>query len=399
MSFSGFSKDKIIKLAKSVNPQQIKWRREFHQFPELSDEEFRSTEFIKNELKKARLKIRPTKMKTGVSADLIGEKTGPVVAIRTDIDALPVIEATNLPFASKNKGIMHACGHDIHMATVLGVAVKLAEIKEQIKGTVRFLFQPAEEKSPGGARPMIAEGVLDNVDLILGLHVDPNLAVGKIGLLDGPTMGAVYDFDLIIKGGGGHAARPHDTVDSIVVSAEVIESLQKVISRETDPIAPTLITFGKINGGVARNVIPDEVKLSGTARSLSPTEEKRMPALIKRTVQGICKARGAKFEIINAGSYPMLVNNRKVNQLLAASYSGLFGKNKVTTTDPLLGGEDFACYLQKVPGAFFWLGIRNNKIGANQPWHSPRFIVDENSIFYGTSALIATTLNFIADKK
>ncbi len=290
---------------------------------------------------------------------------------------------------------MHACGHDMHMASIIGTAKVLSEMKEHLDGTVRFIFQPAEESPPGGATPMIENGALKNVSMIFGLHVDPQLPLGKVSVRDGVTMASVRDFDIIIKGTGGHAARPHFAVDAIVTAAEVIDSIQKIISRETDPISPTVITFGKISGGTARNVIADEVILTGTARTLSEKAHKEVPKLIKRTVDSICRARGAKAEIKMISNYPLLTNHPTTNRIFKKNYETLFGKGKVLKTPQTLGGEDFAQYLQKVPGAMFRLGVMNNKIGANKSWHSPKFKVDEESLIYGTSLLAASVIDYL----
>jgi amidohydrolase len=271
-------------------------------------------------------------------------------------------------------------------------------MRPSIKGQVRFIFQPAEEKPPGGARPMIENGALKKVAAIFGLHVDPNLPVGTIGLRDGPTMAAVYDFHITIHGRGGHAARPQLAVDAITTAAEVIESVQKVVSRETDPISPVVITFGRIEGGTARNIIADRVWLAGTARTLSAHSFKKVPALIRRTVKGVCHARGATFELSEIADYPILVNDPQINRLFAENHEALVGKKKIAQIEPTMGGEDFACYLQKVPGATFRLGARNKKIGADKSWHSPEFIVDEAAMLYGTALLAASAIDYLGKR-
>ena len=384
---------KILSLSKIVHPQQIRWRRHLHQYPEISNEEFETTKYLTAELQKLQIKTKKLKIQTGLTAEIQGKHKGPVVAVRTDIDALPILEQTKLPYASKHKGCMHACGHDMHMATILGVASNIQQLKDEFSGSVRFLFQPSEEMPPGGAKPMIEEGVLNNVDMIFGLHVDPHLKVGKIGIRDGVTMGSVTDFDLIIRGRSGHAARPHHTIDAIVTAAEVIESLQKIVSREIDPIDPVVITFGEISGGYARNVICDEVKLVGTIRTLSPQASKEVPKKVKKIAEYICKARGAKVDMYIMGDYPVLINDIEVNNIISTNYTSLFGSGKVDVTPPVLGGEDFACYLEKVKGAMFRLGVMNKKIKADKPWHSPEFIVDEEALYYGTSVITASIID------
>ena len=289
---------------------------------------------------------------------------------------------------------MHACGHDIHMAVVLGTTILLSQLTERLPGAVKILFQPSEEMPPGGAEMLIKEGALKNPDvkMILSLHNDPGLAVGKIGLRDGPTMASVTDFDITVLGHGGHAARPHLGVDAIVVATEIIESMQKLVSRETDPLQPVVITFGMISGGKARNVICDKVQICGTARTLSPTSRKIIPGLIKRTVDGICRARGARYEIDFIAQYPVLSNWPEANRIVAESFQSLFGAGGIAVSPQSMGGEDFANYIQKIPGAMFRLGVRNNKIGATEPWHSDKFMADERSIFYGTAVMTMAAL-------
>lgn len=397
MSISRELRSDILNKAKHWLNRQIEWRRHIHRYPELSFEEFRTTSFLKERARELKLKLLPLKLKTGLLAQVKGNHRGPTVAIRTDIDALPVTEQTNLPFQSKIDGCMHACGHDMHIATVLGAAAILKELKDEIHGTIRFIFQPAEEMPPGGARPMIARGALKNISAIFGLHVDPHLATGKIGLRDGVTMASVTDFDLIIHGKGGHAARPHRAVDAIVTAAEVIDSIQKVVSREVDPIHPVVITFGKIEGGCARNVICDRVALTGTARALSAEAAKDIPRLIRRTAESVCRARGARSEMKIISGYPVLSNHVDINARLARSFESLFGKGKIAATEPSLGGEDFACYLEKTKGAMFRLGVMNKKIKADKSWHSPMFIADEKAIYYGTSLLVVSAIDYLGD--
>ena len=392
------SKDQILRATRAFQKQQIRWRRHLHRYPELSNEEFETTAFIKKTCRGLGLKLLPLKMRTGVLAQLSGKRPGPTVAIRTDIDALPVTEQTGLAFRSKNHDRMHACGHDMHMATVLGTAAVLQKFRDELNGCVRFIFQPAEEMPPGGAAPMIENGALKNVSMIFGLHVDPRVPTGRISLRDGVTMASVLDFDLIVHGKGGHAARPHDTVDAIAIAAEVIESIQKVVSREIDPISPVAITFGMIEGGIARNVVCDRVKITGTARALTDEATRQLPKLIKRCAAGVCRARGARLEMNILAGYPPMDNHSQANEILAANYARLFGRGRIATTELVLGGEDFAWYLKKTKGAMFRLGIKNKKIKADKPWHSPQFIADEAALHYGTALLTASVLDCLSEK-
>lgn len=394
MSVSLDLSTEIRERARRVHIEQVRWRRHLHAHPELSTQEFKTTAFLTAQLRRLGAKIIPLRnLKTGVIAEIAGTGKGPVVAIRSDIDALPICEKSGVSFASKATGRMHACGHDMHMATVLGAAAVLCQMRHRFTGTVRFIFQPAEEMPPGGARPMIAEGALKNVQMIFGLHVDPSIPTGTIGLRDGVTMASVFDFDLIIYGLGGHAARPHTTVDAITCAAEVVASIQKIVSREIDPLLPAVITIGRIEGGTARNVVADRVVLTGTSRALSPIVAKRLPILIRRTAAGVCRARGARLEMNEIARYPVLSNHHEANRIFAANYDQLFGRGKIRTTDQVLGGEDFACYLEKVPGAMFRLGVMNKKIKADKPWHSDRFIADEKALLYGTALFCAAAID------
>jgi amidohydrolase len=277
---------------------------------------------------------------------------------------------------------------------VLGAAAVLAQFRKELRGSVRFLFQPAEETPPGGAIQMIKHGALKGVDAIFGLHVDPTLQVGTVGLCEGPMMASVVDFDITIHGRGGHAARPHLAVDALVVASAVVEALQKIVSRSTDPQVPLVVSIGKISGGTARNVVADRVELTCTARTLSPDLGQKLPSLVGKTVTGVCRAHGAKGEIDFVASYPMLINDAATNQLYREVFAGMFGMKNVRVSDRVLGGEDFARYLQQVPGAMCRLGVRNSRLGATEPWHSSQFIADENAMFYGTALLAGAVLRY-----
>lgn len=385
----------ILQKCEAISEQQLAWRRHLHKHPELSGCEYDTTAWLRERVAGIGLTQLPIDMQTGLLVQLGRKKTDHTIAIRTDLDALPIHEQIDLPFRSCIDGRMHACGHDVHMAVVLGAAAVLYQIRDTLPGNVRFIFQPSEEQPPGGARPMIENGALDGVNAILGLHVDPRVGTGRIGLRDGVTMASVTDFDLTIMGRSGHAARPQQAVDAIATAAEVIDSIQKIVSREIDPISPVVITFGRISGGTARNVISDKVVLNGTARALSPIAAKKLPQLIKRTAQGVCRARGATMKMELIAGYPVLCNDAGINNVLRRNVQALFGRGKAVQTEPILGGEDFACYLQQVPGAMFRLGILNKTIGADKSWHSPEFMVDERAMPIGTALLVASTIDLL----
>lgn len=384
-------------LGESMAESIIKLRRRFHQYPEIGHLEKRTTAQLKKELQKLGLKIVDRRTPTGLWAELDTGRPGPVVAVRTDIDALPVTEQTGLPYASKIEGTMHACGHDVHMAVLVGAARLLCRFKDDLVGRIKFICQPAEEIPPGGARPLIKAGVLKNpkVDTILALHVDPTLPVGAIGLRDGASMASVYDFDLKIIGRSGHAALPHNTIDTIPIAAEIITAMQQLISRKVDPVQAAVITFGTIRAGGTRNIIAGEAIIEGTARSLDPALSKKLPRLIKKTAVDIGRAFGARVEVISVADYPVLKSDSRVNKAISQAFRRVFPAGKVYNIPEVLGGEDFACYLEQTPGAMFRLGVGNKKIGADKPWHHPEFTIDEKAIPAGYITMAAAVAELL----
>ncbi len=387
----------ITKRGDLIEKEIINLRRHLHQNPEVGHEEFKTTAYLKKQINKLGLQITDDYAPTGFWATLETGRPGPVIAVRTDIDALPISEQTGLPFASCRPGYMHACGHDVHMAIMVGTTKLLTGMKKNLKGTIKFLFQPAEEVPPGGAIEMIKAGVLKSpkVDAIVALHVDPELPCGTIGRSNGVSMAAVYDFDLIVHGRSGHAAMPHKGVDAIAISAQIITGLQQVVSRMIDPVQPAVITFGTITGGMVRNAIADRVQLSGTARSLDPAVSKKLPRLIKKVATDIGKSFGAKVEVITNANYPPLINDERVNQFITDSFKKLYPRRKLFRLPPVMGGEDFACYLKETKGAMFRLGVGNKAIGADKPWHHVAFKVDEKGIKTGYSTMTATVINLL----
>ena len=390
---------KTIKaISKKIFQKLVKLRREFHQYPELFFNEFRTSERVAKELRKLRIPTKTGIAKTGVVGVLTGRKRGKTVALRADMDALPIEEQTGFPYKSRNKGVMHACGHDVHMACAIGAAVILSQLKDELNGNVKFIFQPSEEVIPGGAKPMIQAGVLKNptVSGIFGLHCEPGIPAGKIGVKDGPFMAQVDDFDIAISGSSGHGARPHQGVDAIVVASQVIQALQTIPSRKIDPVEPVVISVGKIEGGTARNIICDRVMLKGTARSLSREVARKIPTLLKSITSGVTRAAGASFELIYSPGYPVLVNHPEATDLARGTITRIFGKQAIfEIKKPEMGAEDFAYFLQKVPGTFLRLGIRNPKKGAVYPWHHPKFTVDEEVIKMGAAVLAGVAFDFL----
>jgi len=389
--------DKIKKLSEKYAGQMINMRRHLHQIPEIALLEFETKKSMASQLKKLGLQVNTDLWRTSIVAVLEGRKKTPCIAIRSDMDALPVTEKTGDFFASKNRGCMHACGHDAHMAMVWGAAKILSTFKDELGGSVKFIFQPSEEEPPGGAMPMIAAGALKNpdVDAILGLHVDPTIPVGKIGLKQGPMMAQVDDFNLTVVGRSGHAARPHETVDAVVVASHLVTALQSISSRQVNPLDPVIVTIGRIEGGTARNIIADRVTLYGTARTLDKKLGDKMPDMIKKIADGVCKTFGAKSVLDYRVGYPVLSNNSEIIDILNNAIIRMHGKNTIINIErPGMGAEDFACYLQEVPGAMFLLGIRNKSIGADKPWHHPEFKIDEKAIPLGASVLAGAAFEY-----
>ncbi|MCK5124727.1 MAG: amidohydrolase [candidate division Zixibacteria bacterium] len=389
--------EKYQAYGKTLAPSIIKLRRHFHRNPEVGHKEFQTTSKLKNELSKLGLQIFDGHAPTGLWAQLDTGKPGPVVAVRSDIDALPIEETSGLPYASKIKGFSHACGHDVHMAVLVGTAKILSKFCDDLRGKVKFLCQPAEEVPPGGANELIAAGVLKNpkVDAIVALHDDPTLPVGHIGIRDGVTMAAVFDFDIVVIGCTGHAALPHKAIDAIAIASHIITGLQQVVSRMVDPIDSVAISFGTIKGGTIRNGVAGEVYIEGTARSLSPSMTKKLPMIIKKAAVNIGRGLGAKVKFIPIAGYPLFESDARVNRFITDSYHRAYPKGKVHIVEKVLGAEDFASYLEIVPGAMFRLGVKNSAIGADKPWHHSSFTVDENAIEVGFVTMAATVTNLL----
>ena len=390
--------EKIRGISQKIFPTLVKLRREFHQYPELAFKEFETAKRVERELRRLRLEVKTKVAKTGVVGFLKGKKTGKTCALRADMDALPVLEQTNFPYKSKNRGIMHACGHDLHMTCVIGSATVLSELKDELPGNVKFIFQPSEEVGPGGAKPMIEAGVLKNPRVfgIFGLHSDSSIPLGMVGVKDGPMMAQADSFDITIIGKGGHGARPHDGVDAIVLASSVIQALQTIVSRRINPLEPVVISIGQIEGGTARNIICDRVVLKGTARTLNKNVTKKIPKLLKEITSGIVKSYGGDFDFKYSTGYPVLTNNSEMTDLVRSSIKKLYGEKAIfEIKNPMMGGEDFAYFLKEVKGSFIRLGIRNEKKDVVYPWHHPKFTVDEDAIKIGTEVLSQVVFDFL----
>lgn len=360
----------------------IALRQNLHQYPEIGLEEFQTQKTIAARLKETGCKVNTKIWKTAVVGLLGGKRGGKVVGIRSDMDALPVTEKTGYSFASKTKGMMHACGHDTHMAIVWGAARILSDLRDELPGTVKFIFQPSEEITPGGAKFLIEKGVLKNpnVDMMLGLHTDYRVPVGKFALLDGAMMAQADDFNITIHGRSGHGARPHETIDAVVVASNIVTALQNIVARQVDPLESVVVTIGSIHGGTARNIIAEKVEMTGTARTFKAKTTKAIPKMIERVIAGVCRTHEARYEFDYQVGYPVVHNDKDANNLYRRAAIDLFGEGSVVEAEVTMGGEDFAYFCRQVPSAFLRYGIRNPQIGADKPWHSPDFKVDERAI-------------------
>jgi amidohydrolase len=375
--------DRIQTLAEKIAPRLIEIRRHLHSHPELSGQEYQTAAYAAGVMSSCGFQVQEMVGKTGVVAELKGTgDTARVLAIRTDMDALPITEKADLPFASKNLGIMHACGHDVHTTVGLGTGMILAELGHLFPGNTRFLFQPAEETAQG-ARWMIDDGVMENVEAILGVHVFPTIQAGKIGLRQGALTAAADDLEITIFGESGHGARPHEATDAIWIAAQVITTLQQAISRTLNPLHPVVLTIGQISGGRAPNVIADQVRLQGTVRSLHPDVHQQLPHWIEQLVAGVCQPYGARYEVNYQRRVSSVMNDPILTHLVADCAREALGDHHIEwIAEPSLGAEDFALYTEKVPGTMFRLGIGYAQ-KLNYPLHHPQFEVDEQSLLTG----------------
>ncbi len=419
IAFNGFAQTnsklnaKVEQQARELEPKIIEWRRYFHQNPELSNREFKTGEKIAEHLKSLGLEVQYPVAKTGVVAILKGGKPGPVVALRSDIDALPVTERNALPFASSVKvqfggqetGVMHACGHDGHMSILLAVAEILTKNKSELKGTVKFIFQPAEEgvaagEGPAGAELMVKEGVLENpkVEAIFGLHIQSLLPSGQFAYRAGGLMAAVDGVDIKVKGQGAHGATPWDSVDPIVVSSQIIQGLQTIVSRQTELTkAGAVITIGSMHGGIRRNIIPETVLLEGTIRTFDDDMQKKVHEKIKLTAERIAESAGAKAEVNIQIMYPATVNDPALTDRMVPSLIRAAGKENVVITQPVTMAEDFSFYQRKVPGFFFFLGAypADMNLKVQPTHHTADFMIDEKSLLTGVKALVNLTIDYM----
>ena len=367
----------------------VEIRRTIHMHPELGFEEIETSKLVSEWLERFGLQVKRGLAKTGVVGLLESKKPGKTVAVRADMDALPIEEVTQVPYASRIRGKMHACGHDAHVAILLGVAKFFSSIPDQVKGNIKWIFQPAEEGG-GGGRVMADEGALENpkVDAIFGAHVFPFLPMGKVGVNERVGMAAADRFTLRIIGKGGHAASPHVARDPILAAGHFITQIHTIVSRNINPLESGVVTIGKVNGGTAFNIIPDEVELLGTVRSLDPQVREELKSRIEQVIQGIVRSFGMDYRFDFEYGYPVLVNDQGMSKLVALACSKGIGKENVEVLKPSMGSEDFAYYLEKVPGAYFRLGCRNEEKGIIHPYHSSLFNIDEAVLPFGVEMFV-----------
>lgn len=381
--------ERIKNLAKEYAPEFIQIRRHLHANPELSYQEFKTTEYVQQQLAQIGIEFE-VKATTGILAIIKGKNADSrVIALRADMDALPITEENEVPYKSINTGVMHACGHDVHTTILLGAAKILHELKAEWEGTIKLLFQPGEERNPGGASYMIKDGVLENPrpNAIVALHVHPGLEVGKLSFRKGRVMASADEIYITIRSKGGHAAAPHLTADTILIASQLIVSLQQIISRNNSPISPSVLSICSIQGGNTTNVIPSEVKLMGTFRAMDEVWRHRAHELIRKQAVGLVESMGAEIDLHIDIGYPTVDNDPVFTEVAWQLADAYMGKENVLETELRMGAEDFGYYTQVVPGCFFRLGVRNEAKGIVHQVHTPKFDIDENAIEIGAGMM------------
>ncbi len=379
-----------------LQPQLVDWRRQLHRRPELGFREQLTAAFITQQLTQWGIEHQTGIANTGTVAVIPGTGAGPVLGIRADMDALPIQEANEVPYKSQHQGVMHACGHDGHTAIALGTAHYLARHRDRFAGTVKIIFQPAEE-GPGGAKPMIAAGVLKNpdVDAIIGLHLWNQLPLGTAGVRAGALMAAVELFRCVVQGKGGHGAIPQQTIDSIVVGAQIVTALQTIVARNIDPIDSAVVTVGEFQAGTAKNIIADTARLAGTVRYFNPQYVGFFRQRIEQIVAGVCQAHGASYELEYQSLYPPVINDGAIAELVRSVAAAVIETPAgVVPHCQTMGGEDMSFFLQEVPGCYFFLGSANLSRGLNFPHHHPRFDFDEAALGMGVELFVRCVEKF-----
>ncbi|WP_409228028.1 M20 metallopeptidase family protein [Gudongella sp. SC589] len=381
-----------------LREELIGLRRDFHENPELGFQEFRTGKVVADYLEGLGLEVRRNVAKTGVVGLLRGKGPGRTIALRTDMDALPLSEATGLGFSSRNEGVMHACGHDGHLAMMLVAAKVLSGIKDELRGNVKFIFQPNEEDA--GAEIMIGEGILENptVDAAVGMHLWSPIQSGKIGIAKGPLMASSYYFKIIVHGRGGHGGAPHTTISPILSGIDMIKALQEMVLNETDPLKPTIISFGKVSAGTYPIIIPEKMEIEGSLRCLHK-DTLQVQDRIREVVDGISRVHRTTFRLEFKCGNDLLYNNEEMTSLAEEIAEGIVGRENLITSDiSVMLGEDFAEFSKRVPSTFIFLGTANQKKGTDYPHHHPKFNIDEDVLPIGVELLVKTAMEYLEEK-
>ncbi len=397
----------IVEKAKAISSKIISWRRDFHRHPERGFQEERTSKIVADELRRLGIEVVEGVGRTGVVGILRGGKPGKVLAMRADMDALGIQEENDVPYKSVNDGIMHACGHDAHTAMLLGAATVLSGMKDRIRGTVKFVFQPCEEGSGwesekdedrSGAAAMIKDGVLENpdVDAIIGIHVWMGLPSGIIGVKSGPILASADEFEAVFTGKAGHGAYPHLCVDPIVMASSGVLNAQTIVSRNVNPLESAVVSFGAISGGTIFNAIPEKAKVIGTIRTFSEEVRSLVSKRLGEVLEGTAKALGGECNYRYSPFLSPTINDLEIAEEFRKVAETLFGKEKVVEPEPSMGGEDFSFYLKKVRGLFFLLGIENPEKGIVYPHHNPKFDVDEDVLYMGSALFAAFAVDYLS---
>jgi len=393
----------LEKLKKLYENEVIEFRRDLHMYPELSFKEYGTTKKIKEKLISLGIEIIDLGLETGVVGLLKGYEDGPTIALRGDIDALPIQELNDVPYKSKINGVMHACGHDFHTSSVIGAAIILSKIKDKLKGNVMFVFQPAEEINKG-AKLMVEKGLFTNIkaDLIFGLHNNPEIPWGKIAIKKGGLMAAVDTIRIKVKGKGGHGGIPNATRDPIIAASAMLMNLQTIVSRNVSPLDSAVISIGTFNSGTANNVISELVEMSGTVRSFKPEVREMLPKRIKEVLEYTAKAYMVDVELDYIFDLPAVFNDDELAKLAYDAAKEIVGEEGIVDPIPSMGGEDFSIFTEKIPGFFFWLGVGNKEKDMNYVWHNPKFDGDDRSIIIASvvmSNMVLRGISYIDEKK
>lgn len=381
----------VKEMTKKYKQNIIDLRRKFHMYPEASLKEFTTSKMIKEELDKLSIDYKSVP-DTGIIAEIKGKNPGKTIALRADIDGLSVTEENTCYYKSKNEGFMHACGHDCHISMLLGAAMVLNDLKDELKGNVRLIFQPSEEIADG-AKVMIKAGALDGVDGVFGMHVWSDIEVGSVCVQEGPLMASADLFTIKVEGQGGHGSAPHQGIDSVVASSAIVMNLQSIVSRELGPLQPAVVSVGSLNSGSRFNVIASEAILNGTTRCFDPKIQEKFPKIIERIAKDTAATFRAKAELQYTIGTPVVINNKTYSKLAEKSLEKI-GANSIKI-EKIMGGEDYAEYLNRVPGVLALVGVRNEAKEANYPQHHPKYAVDEDALQIGTSLHVQYALDFL----